>query len=239
MKWFVLVVGCLFVAASIFIVVNDPAELPMAAATGSFFGLCAAMAVIEIRRDGRIRRTLANPAEVGVRGGVEIHGRFGPALAMGAALALVGILGMWAGPGALHLYSWLNAFIALVGVGLTVGVITGYWGSPALRFEPDGLHVSTRGLRFLLPWHALAFHVQEAGNQLMVHVGFGLEAVRLDDPSMQEVLQRRFRGGGRLTLVPWHYGMNGIRFVQAFARYVQDPASREELAPRPALPDNG
>ncbi|MEN0066701.1 MAG: hypothetical protein AAGA48_31505 [Myxococcota bacterium] len=248
MMWYTLVVGLLFVAISIVIALDDPSKVPQSLATGSFFGLCAAIAIVMIVRERAERASLRRPADVEVAGGVTLQVRRGPLWWMSIALIVVGGLGVYGGWAISPIYAFLSGFIAIVGIGLA-GLLVRGLDAPALRFEPEGLWLIQRRFRYCILWDDLEVGGGRTNDHFTVSVFLNDEARVLDSVEalrgepvepFREGLARQFRrsrawSGADLMWMPWQYGVDPVRFVQALIRYAAEPAHRQELCSPPQI----
>lgn len=250
--WFTLLVSLVFVALSVFIAVAEPSELPTALATGSFFGLCALVAVMMLRRRFLERRSLGTPAHVEVVGGVPIPYRSGM-LRIGAGLvAVVGALGVWGGTQIAPTYVVTSGLLLAIGAALLVADLAGLSTRPALQFEPDGLWLVERGFRYRIDWDGLDLGVGNLNDHVVVSLLLldreaVLDSIRTRDGSPADRwrtrLARRFDrterwNGAPILVLPWQYGQDPVRFTQALLRYVREPESRAELRAPVGLPKN-
>lgn len=166
--WFTLIISTAFTAVAVGMLWLEPAASVPALATGSFFGLCAAVALRSLVGKAALRRSLASPAMVSVVGGVAIPMRRRPLWLTAGALCLVGGLGVLSGRTIAALYPWLSGLIALAGLVLAGGLVTGRIARRRLRFAPDGLWVEGREYRFCLPWDGLRADLGEINDNPVV-----------------------------------------------------------------------
>jgi len=248
--WLTLLISLGFVALSVFIAIVKPSELPMAVAAGSFFGLCALVAVVMLRRRALERRSLGTPAHVEVVGGVPIPYRRG-LLRTGAALLLfVGAVGVWGGAQIAIPYVVISGGLAVIGAGLLVADLAGFAARPALQFEPDGLWLIESTFRYRIAWDDLDLGVGNLNDHVVISLflldrGAVLDSIRTHDGSslarwrsrLERRLERHERwNGAPIVVLPWQYGQDPVRFTQALLRYVREPGCRAELRAPVGLP---
>lgn len=166
--WFTLVISGAFTAVAVAMLWIEPAAWRQALAIGSFFGLCLVVAAGSLVAKVSVRRSLASPATVSVAGGVPIAMRHRPLWCTAGALVIVGGFGILGGARIAALYPWLSGFIALIGVGLAAGLVTGRIASRRLRFAPDGLWIDQRCWRYRFPWDGLHAVLGEVNDNVVV-----------------------------------------------------------------------
>jgi hypothetical protein len=143
------------------------------------------------------------------------------------------------------LFRALSAFVALVGVALLILMSLGLMGRHFIRFEPEGIVFQGARFGYLIAWDQIVAvkPFEYADNPF---VGLDLSDgpnVDVRPPHQRAKFLRLLASNRRwmssdIVIAPRNYGMDSAPLVAALARYVQEPASRDELA-RPRQSDDG
>lgn len=205
-----------------------------------FFGACAVVAVVTLRRKLREDRFRADV--VHVRGSLDIEAARAPSIATGSGMLIVGAVMTFVATSYPWLFRALGVFIGLVGAVVLAIVALGVAGRRYLRFEPEGLVIGRFGYRIRIPWDAISrvAEFEMASNSM---VGLDLAdtlAVEVLPDGKRAKFERdcaRSRGWQQvdIALLPRQFGLDAPPLVAALIRYVSDPAARAELAASPAI----
>jgi hypothetical protein len=146
-------------------------------------------------------------------------------------------------PAATLLIKALGLALLLFGAGLIAGHAAGLLGKQYLRFEPAGIVVGERRYSFTVPWEAIeAIGTGEYHDNAVVLLGFSnLDLIQVNPETQRARLYRRIafcRGWFRADwfIMCENYGLASTPLAAALARYLNDPETRKELAPKTALP---
>ncbi|MEZ4453238.1 MAG: hypothetical protein R3B09_27495 [Nannocystaceae bacterium] len=219
-----------------------------------FFGACAGVAIVVLRRRARASAQLGDP-------GLEV--RVGDGLAevlvdtrrrqRGAGLGLMifgpilAVTGAELGPSFVQISWLLGACGAVVLIALALGWRSGH----ALYFSDDALWIRG-GSRLLYPLHwdnVAGVELFELQSNLLVGIALHDPArvvASVEDPSGGEVTRARARldramkttrllGMGHAMINPGAYGVEPVILLRAITRYARDPRARAELRPRSTL----
>lgn len=228
--WGLLVIGVLFVVAGLVIL---PSNVEIGLVTLVFFGLCTALFVHTILRKRRWARGVFTPASL--VGGRRYPLRRKPLLLLGAALVVLGGVGVTFGTS----YPWLfRILVAGVGVlGLVVLLLVAL-GRPRgyVQFDPDALEIGHAHHRVRFPWDAV--YVAIPGDLY----GHPIVHIVLTEPEAVEVVpeERRHaviaglrrnerRLGSHEGLMPQRYGLDAPLVHTWIRDLVCDPSARERL----------
>jgi hypothetical protein len=214
-----------------------------ATVTLAFFGSAVLFFAANIRRKRRERRLAGTT--VTIAGGVDIYAGSGPSmLAIALGCCIVGSIIFFLGADFPLLMRLIGAFIALVGVAVSIAIWLGYYARQFLRFEPDAaifgepgyIYMRQRGYRYRVEWNNIASACSFDDDGIPC-VGIRLRdvaAVSVNPPSQKpefKQLTRNRRAGMRmhLVIVPGVFRMDGPTLAATLQRYAQDPSARAEL----------
>lgn len=238
--WNLVLVGAVFTGAGILLGVVKHDRKGWAAAV--FFGACLAVGIWGLLRRRRIRAHYA-AADVQVRGGVPLQAPRRTGLVWTGAIAVLGM--------ALYLLGWsdhgvlmaVSGTLAVLGTALFLLIALGITPRPALIFETQGLRWQARRRTYLLEWDNLArvWPGEIHGHDLLL-----IDVANLDrlfataSPEYAHRLPKLVgfcRGwyGADIAFMPGSFGLDVALLARLMRRYVEEPATRAELAGPPPL----
>jgi hypothetical protein len=238
--WFLVVVGALFTAAGAFLAVVKHDRKMWSGAI--FFGGCLAVGIWVVARKRRIRAHYA-ATDVQVRGGVPIQANRGNGLIWSGGSAAVGIA-MWVlGAGDPWFVRAFALALAVAGTALVIVLALDVTPRPALIFEPRGLKWVARKRSYLLEWDNIArvWPGEMHGHDLLlIDVASHDRLFRTASPEYAKRLSKSvgFNRGwyaADLVFMPAAFGLDVAILARLLRRYVEEPATRAELAGPPAL----
>jgi len=226
--WTVLGVCLFFCGGALFTLdANLEESLPMLA----LFGGGVALFVDIIRRKLRSRRFRA--LSVSVRGGHNIPMSMPRFIAIAAGLLVFGGGSLFAGP---PVIAAIGGFVVLVALAI-LALWAGGQFRQYLRFDPAGLTYGMPRYEYQVPWNAIAgVRVLAISNNAMLVLSVpDLSAVGVTPPRFAAKVRRTILRRG-FVIAPLNFGLDTEPLLAALARYVNEPAARAELAPRPEAP---
>jgi hypothetical protein len=238
--WYLVFAGAVLTAGGVFLGVVKHERKGWGAAV--LFGACLAVGVWGIRRKRRIRAHYA-ALDVQVRGGVPIQGPRRTGLVWTGGMAVLGIA-LWVfGLGEHWVIKAISVALAGLGTAFFLLVALGVTPRPALIFEPDGLRWVARRRSYLLEWDNLArvrpgeLHGHDL---LLIDVANHERLYRTASPEYARRLPELVascRGwyGADLVIMPMGFGLDVALLARLMRRYVEEPATRAELAAPPPL----
>ncbi|MEO0576010.1 MAG: hypothetical protein AAF004_11140 [Pseudomonadota bacterium] len=243
--WFTLIVSSLFVLASFMMAIKTPEALPSALAGGSFFGLCAAVALNDIVKKRRRRLILDGLQSVEVNGQTTLGVTFWRTDILGASLLIVGLLGVWGGGQINPLFPWLSVLIALSGLAAIVFARTNSALPLSLQFEPQGLRVRHRDSQYRIDWDGMAVSGWNVSGQdfLVIDTPFvdrviasvSFDREQTNARQTKKLLERFQRSqanfGGILMINPPRFGTDAVYLSQAIQHCIDKPEARSRLVP--------
>lgn len=232
--WMLLTINLVFCASSLIIWRTDPR---LALVTLTFFGGGAGLFAMVILRKRRERRFKAHFVQVA--GGVKIpvmrrrQWMFAVYLmALGGALGLGGV-------GRSLMICLLGALAGLCGIVLLVVQRSGLLSRSFLLFLPEGLIFGALRYELQLPWDAIreVRPIEYADNPFVGLRFANLDMIQVTPAAQRNLALKHIRETGALMgvdlAVPTqHFGLEVPIFVAALRRYIEEPTSRQELAPR-------
>lgn len=234
--WILFAISLAFVGAGAWMMSRG--QIANGGFTVLFFGLGLVLFGARILRLLRTSRPGLRGARLA--GGVEIG--LSPLRYYGLALALVviGAVGLvvdWARPWWTSMLMW-----SLIGVGVVVGAGMAFKLFPqqTLMLTPEGLVARVSGVRFLLRWDRVERVVAgDIARNPMVGLRLppgAVEPLGSDPAKVARVIQRYYNWMGcDFGFMPLLFGLDPQLTLAALAGYVEDPASRTELAPAPRV----
>jgi peptidoglycan/LPS O-acetylase OafA/YrhL len=209
----------------------------------ALFGSGTLVTVLQLAEHRRMRRS-AEAVRVEVAGGVPIRAKQSLRLVAGSLCLVVGLVMTWSGPDIHPIFTWVSAFIALVGLALLVLLATKRVGGQTLTFEEEGLRFGQRWGSYLVRWTNVArvtateyqnnpaalIWVCDAAD--VVASADGPDPTRARQHVERMVTRNRTWIGCDVFLLPYHFGLDSVLFTKAVASYAGDPARRDELGAR-------
>lgn len=232
--WALLGTSLAFCAVALLLLMRD---WRTAVVTITFFGSCALVFWTNILRKRREKHW--QEATVQVVGGVNIYakGAHMPAIAFGCML--VGSVCYFIGINYPLLFRLLGAFIASVGVGVSIAIALGFYRRQYLRFDPDAITFGERPYHYRVGWDNIGEVVSiEYANNSFVGVRLCNAEVVKVDPEQQTAIFRTHLANNRalmnvdIFIAPRNFGIDGTILAGALARYATNPYAREELQRR-------
>jgi hypothetical protein len=226
---------------------RDGREPEKALGIGAFFLLCASVLGGSLLQKLRFRRQRA-VARVEVAGGTRFAQRRGRMALLGAGVAGTGLALLaptWRDNVVLGLCALL---MALGGLVVLAGLLTGRLGSEFLALEPEGLRFGHRRWSVLVRWE----QVRDVGsgsmadNPLLLLRVVDPEAVLATAEGPEGPARARARVAKRMrqtqqwtgcdfSVMTGQYGVDLPLLVRAIEGYLAEPSRRPGLAPRPPL----
>jgi hypothetical protein len=239
--WYLVLAGTVLTAGGVFVGVAKHDRKGWAAAV--FFGACLAVGVWGIVRHRRIRAHYA-AADVQVRGGVPIQAPRRTGLVWTGAMAVLGVALWVLGMGDHWVATAIAIGLAVLGTAFFLLIALGITPRPGLIFEPDGLRWVAGRRSYLLEWDNLArvWPGEMHGHDLLLINVADLERLfRTASPEYARRLSKQVgfcRGwyGADMVLMPGSFGLDVALLGRLMRRYVEEPATRAELASPPPLP---
>lgn len=233
--WALFVGSMLFVVTGIVIL---PTNRDVGLANIAFFGLCAAVGFMTIRRKLRYR-DLSGDITVQVAGGAPIRESRARALLIGGVIAALGIVMTVFGGQMGTVLRVIGAGIAVFGVVVLIGVAAGWFAAGSITFEGRGLTIAMRKWTYRVPWDNIAtigsgeYH----NNPALVLGLYERTSVEVEPAASVPLVQRHFASnerwvGAPIMILPSQYAIDLPVLAQAIRRYAFDPAVRSELAQR-------
>ena len=238
--WFLIFASGLFVAGGVFLGVVRHERRGWGAAV--LFGAGLAVGVWSILRKRRIRAHYA-ALDVQVRGGVPIQAARRTGLVWTGGVAVLGIALWVLGLGDHWVMKAISVALAVLGAAFFLLVALGVTPRPALIFEPGGLRWVAGRRSYLLEWDNVArvWPGELHGHDLLLIDVANLERLlRTASPEYARRLPKLVgscRGwyGADLVIMPMGFGLDVALLARLMRRYVEEPATRAELAAPPAL----
>jgi hypothetical protein len=234
--WGVFGISLLFVLGGIWLMWRG--QVANGGFTVLFFGLGVVLFGARILRLLRASRPGLQGAKL--PGGVEIGLSSWRFYGIGAALIAIGAAGLlsdW--PRA----AWLAAllwFTAGAGAVVIAGMALKLFPRQSIMLTPQGLVVRVSGVRFRMPWARVERLVSgDIANNPMVGLRMGpagVEPLDSDPARVARVTDRYFDWMGcEFGFMPLQYGLDPQLTLAALTGYVEDPASRQDLARAPRV----
>ena len=211
-----------------------PSKPDVGIVTASFFGTGAVfLGWLQWERYSDHKLALTS---VEVAGGVRIYPRRAFMVGMGVWMAALGLVMLVFGAVFSVVFQGIAAFIAFVGVVLTVAAMFRLYPAGFLQFEPDGLIIGQRGWQILIPWDAI-YGVVQSEIQSNPIIRLGIEdplAVVVSPASAQAKADKAMNGGtltnwGPFIIFPMHYGIPSSVLAGAIMQYAKNAAARRGL----------
>jgi hypothetical protein len=240
LDWLLVVVMLLFTSAGVFIGVVKHERKGWGVAV--LFGGFLAVGIWSILRKRRIRAHYA-ALDVQVRGGVPIQAPRRSPLVWTGGVAVFGLALSVLGPRDEWVLRAIFIGLAVVGTVRFLLVALGVAPRPALIFEPAGLRWVARRRSYLLEWDNIARvrpGEMHGHDLLLIDVASPERLLRTASPEYAKRLPKalgfnRSWYGADLAIMPMAYGLDVALLARSMRRYVEDPATRAELAAPPAL----
>ncbi len=238
--WYLVFAGGVLTASGVFLGLVKHERKGWGAAV--FFGACLAVGVWSILRKRRIRAHYA-ALDVQVRGGVPIQTPRRTGLVWTGGTAALGIALWVLGLGEHWVINAISVVLAVLGTALFLLIALGVTPRPALVFEPDGLRWVARRRSYLVEWDNLArvWPGELHGHDLLLIDVAALDRLfRTASPEYARGLPKLVgscRGwyGADLVIMPGGFGLDVALLARLMRRYVEEPATRAELAAPPRL----
>jgi hypothetical protein len=232
--WALLAIGVVFVICGAILL---PHNRDVGIVSLAMFGPCTVVAAIIILRKLRFRRLRALKAEI--VGGVPIRQSRVLVIASGATLAVMGAIFILFGHSYGLVFLVLAWVIAVIGAGLLIGALSGWWPNDSIQFDPQGITFGRTGYTFTVPWEAIArVSAGQFSNNPAVFMWLHDNSSIVVHP-----VERRLRAlkhlawntgwtGAPIVILTSNYGMDQPLLMIALERYLAEPAARAELARR-------
>lgn len=202
----------------------------------AFFGLCAAVAALTIRRKLRDRNFAGDL--VRLPGGVDITIDVRRMMFLAAAILVIGLLLVFVVERPpIHVFA-IGIFLVAVGLVLLVGHLLTLLPRRTLRFDPDGITFGYGKYKALVDWTNISQVTagSYADNPIVLLELTDVRLVSIEPEASRrkfhkQVAQNRTYFGADLSIVASTFGVDGIPLAAAILRYANNPEARAELIP--------
>ncbi len=232
--WALLAVAVAFVVCGLLIVT---ANRDVGIVTIAFFGPCAALAANTIMRKRRFRRL--RPLRAEIVGGVPIRLSRAVFLTYSLTFMTMGVVlvlfGRSYGP-----VFWAIAWgLAIIGCVLLLGFLSGRLANGYVQFDPEGITIGRRRWAYTVPWDDIErVGAGDVSNNPAVFIWLrDFNAVRVHpaeyrNRALKQLASNALWVGAPIMLLTSQYRIDLPLLMKALERYLGDPSSRGELAPR-------
>ncbi len=233
-EWLVLVLNVALVVVGVMVLPSSP---DVGIVTLALSGSCLVVLGGTVVRKLRYRRYRAD--RVDVVGGVPIRPQRRVVLVIGGWLMLLGIVLVVFGQSYPLLFQLLAGGVAMIGGGLLVGAVLGWWPVGHLQFDPHHLTIAERGWRARIPWGEITAVVEAEFHSNPVLLLAVADANALDIApahanarALKAMARCRDLMGCDFVIMSTRYGLDLPVLSDAITRYVNDAAARTELDPQ-------
>jgi hypothetical protein len=209
----------------------------VAIVTIAFFGSCAVVAAVDLRR--KLRTRSPAPERVKLIGGVPLR----------PSRLLIGGIGIWMAALGLILATFgaeegliiqgIGLGLAALGCVMLIGMALGRLPADFLQFDPSGITLGRRGFAYLVRWDNIAgLGTGEIGQNPAILIRLHRpDAIEVSPPqrktrALKELARCESFCGAPVVLMTMLYRMDATLLAQALDRYVREPHARDELSVR-------
>jgi len=202
-----------------------------------FFGSCAALATMNLRRE--VRASSSAPGRVELIGGVPLRqsrllmGGLGIWMtALGLILATIGAQGGL-------IIQGIGLGLVALGCVILIGTALGWFSTVYLQFDPTGITVGQRGFAYLVRWDNIAgLGTGEIGKTPVILIrlhrpdGIEVSPPQRTTRTLKDLASCERLYDAHVVLMPMLYGVDASLLAQALDSYIRAPHARDELSAR-------
>ena len=240
--WVLLAIGIVFVLSGVIIL---PSNRDVGIVSLAMFGPATVVAATIILRKLRFRRQRALKAEI--VGGVPIRQSRVLVITSGATLAAMGVVFILFGNSYGPIFLGLAWLIAVIGGGLLIGALLGWWPNDFIQFDAVGISFGRTRYTLMVPWEAIArvsagHYNNNPAAFIWLHdnTSIVVDPIERYQQALKHLAWNTGWTGAPIFVLTSNYGMDLPLFMMALERYLADPGARAELARRqlPNMPAN-